>query len=845
MSVAAAEPPQASIEPAASSIASASTSTPDVVKDAKDEEDAERAILRAQCVAAFRSGASYREVAEQLRLTVATVQSHVRQARRLGELGEDAPARPKGRPRLINDAVDAMLARIIQEKGTRSARVIQEELAKPPHSTQLSYEVVRRRVKQLIDSIAALPPRQHDSGGQGEGNGEGRGQEAGSGSLREVDQVARDLDMLAETVRSIVTNATQMMDGDDGSDGQVGEDGGDADGRADNSLDVSGDAGGGDPEDALQASTDIQTSSSEVSGGEQCASSNLAAPTRSEDAGADDEEQTANGEPRRRSGRPRALTADMDETIAGELETDPSTTTRAIHASLVAQHPNLEVSFETVRRRVHAIRAQRGLSSSADAGEQNILAVEAEQDELTPVTASEAAATVKPPPASPTTPPPPSSTRKVKKGEYSPHTRALCVEKHEVGGMSYASIAKELGIPQDSVRAIIRKAKRTGSVQSAPRSGRPRKTSEIVDRVILQAVRANERSSAKAIQENLLKVFNVKVSSETIRRRVLANTRQRLLAISSGDDGSTYTASMRPLEDDAAAAAVASAMAGQESDQQAAAASTSHQLVGASSEPVASPTGALVAASSGLESESVVPRAEPAPPASPTRMAGEKRHLETSETSSPSMQPTTSDTAALSAGPATTDPEQQFQPPQLKKKRAKRREYSVELREKCVAMHEQGEGYRRIGQALDMPHTTVRAIVEKVTRTGSVLPAPRSGRPRKTDEIVDRVILEAVRANEKCSARMIQEELQRGFGVRISCETIRRRVKDHSRQSLARGVSPSRLDGEMASVSTAQPMSALPGFLAQPQQLAAVHEDPMLQLLPAQSVADDGGSVVL
>ncbi|POM75835.1 Hypothetical protein PHPALM_7005 [Phytophthora palmivora] len=63
-----------------------------------------------------------------------------------------------------------------------------------------------------------------------------------------------------------------------------------------------------------------------------------------------------------------------------------------------------------------------------------------------------------------------------------------------------------------------------------------------------------------------------------------------------------------------------------------------------------------------------------------------------------------------------------------------------------------------------MPHTTVRAIVEKAQRTGSVLPAKRSGRPRVTDSIVDKVILQAVKTNEKSSARMIKEQLLAVYG---------------------------------------------------------------------------------
>ncbi|CAH0478013.1 unnamed protein product [Peronospora belbahrii] len=112
----------------------------------------------------------------------------------------------------------------------------------------------------------------------------------------------------------------------------------------------------------------------------------------------------------------------------------------------------------------------------------------------------------------------------------------------------------------------------------------------------------------------------------------------------------------------------------------------------------------------------------------------------------------------------------------------KRVEYSMKIREQCVELYAQGQGYRQLGKALNMPHTSVRAIVDKAQRTGTVTSGKRTGRPRKTNGIVDQVIQQAVKTNEKSSACMIQNELVTGYGLRVSCETIRRRVKDQSRQ---------------------------------------------------------------
>ncbi|ETN16586.1 hypothetical protein PPTG_05766 [Phytophthora nicotianae INRA-310] len=319
--------------------------------------------------------------------------------------------------------------------------------------------------------------------------------------------------------------------------------------------------------------------------------------------------------------------------------------------------------------------------------------------------------------------------KRQKRAEYSVETRALCVRRHQTEGKSYAAISKELGIPHDSVRAIVRKAKRTGSVVSAPRSGRPRKTSGIVDKVILEAVRSNKQCSAKSIQEELLRVYGVKLSPETVRRRVLEHTKQRIQSISNGSSA---------LEDK-------------------------------------SGTTSTVA---------------PETPTTPSH--DDLAALNTSEREISTIDKRTNKVATnIPTKDMGLDPDEMPNvPSQLNEerstpKRKKRGEYSIEKREQCVSLHAQGQGYRRIGKTLNMPHTTVRAIVEKAQRTGTVLPAKRSGRPRKTDAIVDKVILQAVKTNERSSARIIKEQLQAAYGVRVSCETIRRRVKDHSRQCLS------------------------------------------------------------
>ncbi|KAG6594313.1 AGC protein kinase [Phytophthora cinnamomi] len=358
---------------------------------------------------------------------------------------------------------------------------------------------------------------------------------------------------------------------------------------------------------------------------------------------------------------------------------------------------------------------------------------------------------------------------KKKRSEYSEEIRALCVQRHQTEGASYATISKELEIPHDTVRAIVRKAKRTGSVSSAPRSGRPRKTSGIVDKVILEAVKANKQCSAKAIQQDLLRVFGVKISPETVRRRVLEHTKQRMQTVSGGV---SCELSAVGGENNKFITGVEIEMANPSQDRPHAAntsLSDSVSLQQLLHDEGQSTSGAV----NGLST-----------PAANTKDSRDTQPA-VGANSSPSSPQTATDAAGINGVPQM----QPAAPPQSEngaspQKQHKRSEYSIATRERCVALRAQGQGYRQIGKSLNMPHTTVRAIVEKAQRTGSVLPAKRSGRPRKTDDIVDKVILQAVKTNEKSSARVIKEHLLAAYGVRISCETIRRRVKDHSRQCM-------------------------------------------------------------
>lgn len=570
----------------------------------------------------------------------------------------DATAREK---RLTDEVVREAM----RERGTRDAKMLQESLTPNPYSMTLSYEVVRASVKRVLEDDAprkggdarleasgkkTIPvEKDNSSTGSQEGKKETVAPADSDKKEEDDDSVARDLDMLANTVRCIATHAA-------GSDFSS--------------------AGGKNLESKTTGNAAAEKDASQ----------------KASEASLDSETNGVN-------------------VVKDDQRTQPATDGRYVGTTSASSSNNSEEELNQAEVD----------SASCDESSDNHCKI--------PVNSGAVA-----------------SPQRQKRAEYSEETRAQCVRRHKEGA-SYGAIAKELQIPHDTVRAIVRRVKRTGNVFSARRSGRPRKTSGIIDKIILEAVKVGQRCSAKSIQEELLRDFDVKVSAETVRRRVQEHTRKRLQVVSGGNEELPSGAVVR---------------------------STNVTL--GRSEPGAS--------------KSLVPDEDlPTNSASfpPQLQQPATDILQAERLSASRTEATIAETVTASDNVFQVQSMDQSELPGTPSRlqRHKRTEYSLETREKCVMLHAQGQGYRKIGKALQMPHTTVRAIVEKAQRTGSVLPAKRSGRPRKTDAIVDKIILQTVKNNKKSSARVIQEQLMETFGVRVSCETIRRRVKDHSLRHLS------------------------------------------------------------
>ncbi|KAK3569486.1 hypothetical protein QTP86_031421 [Hemibagrus guttatus] len=89
-------------------------------------------------------------------------------------------------------------------------------------------------------------------------------------------------------------------------------------------------------------------------------------------------------------------------------------------------------------------------------------------------------------------------------------------------GKGYKAISKALGLPQTTVRAIIYKWQKHGTVENLPRSGRLTKITPRAQRQLIQKVTKDPTTTSKELQASLASV-KVSVYDSTIRKRLGKN----------------------------------------------------------------------------------------------------------------------------------------------------------------------------------------------------------------------------------------------------------------------------------------------------------------------------------
>ncbi|KAK3571142.1 hypothetical protein QTP86_003094 [Hemibagrus guttatus] len=81
------------------------------------------------------------------------------------------------------------------------------------------------------------------------------------------------------------------------------------------------------------------------------------------------------------------------------------------------------------------------------------------------------------------------------------------------------------------------------------------------------------------------------------------------------------------------------------------------------------------------------------------------------------------------------------------------------MRKKVIEIHQSGKGYKAISKALGLPQTTVRAIIYKWRKYGTVENLPRSGRPTKITPRVQRQLIQEVTKDPTTTSKELQASL--------------------------------------------------------------------------------------
>ncbi len=84
------------------------------------------------------------------------------------------------------------------------------------------------------------------------------------------------------------------------------------------------------------------------------------------------------------------------------------------------------------------------------------------------------------------------------------------------------------------------------------------------------------------------------------------------------------------------------------------------------------------------------------------------------------------------------------------------KELPEELRDRIVARHRSGQGYKNISAALKVPKSTVASIILKWKTFGTTRTLPRAGRPAKLSYWGRRALVREVKKNPKITVAELQ-----------------------------------------------------------------------------------------
>ncbi|KAK3544144.1 hypothetical protein QTP86_002964 [Hemibagrus guttatus] len=87
------------------------------------------------------------------------------------------------------------------------------------------------------------------------------------------------------------------------------------------------------------------------------------------------------------------------------------------------------------------------------------------------------------------------------------------------------------------------------------------------------------------------------------------------------------------------------------------------------------------------------------------------------------------------------------------------KEIQKQMRKKVIEIYQSGKGYKAISKALGLPRTTVRAIIYKWPKHGTVENLPRSDRPTKITPRAQRQLIQEVTKDPTTTSKELQASL--------------------------------------------------------------------------------------
>ncbi len=104
------------------------------------------------------------------------------------------------------------------------------------------------------------------------------------------------------------------------------------------------------------------------------------------------------------------------------------------------------------------------------------------------------------------------------------------------------------------------------------------------------------------------------------------------------------------------------------------------------------------------------------------------------------------------------------------------KELSEDLRIRIAALHEDGLGYKKFGNSLELNYSTVARVIQRFSKTGFTRNRPRKGRSKKLSPFAVRQGQKLASKNRRMSAASIASEVAEVEDQLVSAQTICHRL---------------------------------------------------------------------